>query len=84
MHKKQKPSVLEKAQYTKVTSLLNTRVMATTKFDLKQQVKSFEKAFYEAQGTFPSRETNPEYNKLRKTLDHAKKVCQCWEDCIAL
>ena len=41
MHNKQKPTVLEKAQYKQMTSdsVLNTRVIAT-KLDLKQQVIS--------------------------------------------
>ena len=64
-------------------SVLNTSVLAT-KLDLKQKVKTFEKHFYIAQGTFPDQESDPEYRELHKKLDHAEKLCQCWDDCIAL
>ena len=48
-HKKQKPTALGKAQYEKLTSVLNTQISAIDN-DLKQQ----RKAFYQAQGTFPN------------------------------
>ncbi len=83
MHKKQKLTVIEKESYKKLTSVLNTRVIAT-KLDIKQKVKDFERDFHKAQGTFPDQGSNPKYKELRKTLDHAKKLCQCWEDCVAL
>lgn len=79
MHKKQKPTALEKVQYKKLSSVLNIWVFAI-KRDLKQQRLS-RKHFIKHKELSP---TNSEYKKLRKQLDHAKKLCQCWEDCIAL
>ena len=58
MHKKQKPTVLEKEQYKILTSVLNLNTLViAAKLDLKQQVKTFEKDFHKAQGTFPDRGT---------------------------
>ena len=63
MHKKKKkPTLLDKEQYKKLTSVLNTMVIAN-KLDLKQKVKCYEKEFYKAQGTFPNQENNSEYKE---------------------
>ena len=80
MHQKQKPTALQKQQYKTLTAILNTQVIAV-KLDLKLRVK---KTFYRAHGLFLEQGTNIEYKDLQKKLDHTKKLCQCWEDCIAM
>ena len=79
MHRKQKPTVLVKEQYKKLTSVLNTLVIAT-KLNLKQKVRLSKKPFTKLK----EHSLTKEYKELRKRLDHAKKLYQCWEDCIAL
>ena len=83
MHRQQKPTRHQQQQYQEISAKLNTRLIAV-KYDLKLQVKNYEKMFHKTHGTFPDQENDTEYRSLRTKLDDTKKLCHFWNACITL
>ena len=76
--KKKTPSGSQKEEYTDLLAKLHTTTNSKI-YQLKQEIRRFEKDFYNKHNGFPDIST-PSYNELRKTLQRGKSLLSNWDD----
>lgn len=76
--KKKTPSGSQKEEYTDLLAKQHT-ITNSKIYQLKQEIRRFEKEFYNKHNGFPDIST-PGYSKLRKTLQRGKSLLSNWDD----
>lgn len=74
--RKRRPTVAEKEKYGRLLAMLQTAVLST-KYTLKQQIKTIEMEYHKRHGTIPT-DSHQEYSLLCAKLDHTRKLCNLW------